>query len=100
MIDTFDQFDDHVDATLKGVNCETPYCALALSGEAGEFANLVKKRIRDHEGHFDSGSLEQALLELGDVLWYVSAAAKTLGYGLGEIANMNQQKLQRRRTTG
>ncbi|HDN05055.1 MAG TPA: nucleotide pyrophosphohydrolase, partial [Chloroflexi bacterium] len=39
--------------------------ALGLAGEAGEFANLVKK-MTAHGHAFDPASLKD---ELGDVLW-------------------------------
>ena len=40
---------------------------LGLSGECGEFCDIVKKAIF-HEKFFDE---EHAKKELGDVLWYV-----------------------------
>jgi len=64
------------------------YCALGLSGESGEYAEKVKKLIRD--GHFDK---RLAALELGDVLWYLTCSAMELGYTLQEIATMNLEKL-------
>lgn len=58
------------------------YTALGLASEAGEYAGKIKKEIRD-------GSIDDkvAAAELGDVLWYVAAAADALGYDLSEIAN-------------
>ena len=35
--------------------------------------------------------------ELGDVLWYLSVAASDLGYTLEEIAEMNIDKLRKRK---
>lgn len=67
------------------------YTALGLCGEAGEYAEKVKKMIRD--GEFDS---HMAMMELGDVLWYLAAAAEELGYALGDIASMNLEKLRDR----
>ena len=70
--------------------------ALGLAGEAGEFANLVKK-MTAHGHPFDKISLED---ELGDVLWYLAEAATSAGLNLGEIANQNVQKLIKRYPDG
>lgn len=72
---------------VKGV-----YNALGLAGEAGEFIEKMKKRIRD--GVFDR---ELAAKELGDVLWYLSQLAGDLGYSLEDIAKMNLKKLADRK---
>lgn len=71
------------------------YCALALSGEAGECAGKVSKRIRD-------GVLDRAdmVKELGDVLWCLSQLALELGIGLEEVATTNLKKLADRQTRG
>jgi NTP pyrophosphatase (non-canonical NTP hydrolase) len=87
----------------KGTPLGLIYCGLKLNGEAGEFAEHVGKAMRDDGFATDRGSVEYRTLsdarraaikkELGDVLWYVSAAAKELGYTLGEIAVGNLEKL-------
>jgi len=71
------------------------YTALGLAGEAGEFANKVKKIHRDHQS-----DEEGMVLELGDVLWYVAQAASELGYDLADIAKINLRKLELRREAG
>ena len=70
--------------------------ALGLAGEAGEFANLVKK-LTAH-GH----DISPAILadELGDVLWYVAEAATACGLNMGDIAQENVCKLQERYPEG
>ena len=70
--------------------------ALALGGEAGEFSEKVKKAWRDNT-HLDR---RMAVLELGDVLWYITAAARDLGYTLADVATMNIDKLRSRRARG
>lgn len=67
------------------------YTALGLTGEAGEYAEKIKKYIRD--GVLDD---KLAAKELGDVLWYLAMAADELGYDLSEIALMNLEKLRDR----
>lgn len=70
--------------------------ALGLAGEAGEFANIIKKKTA--HGH-DIG--KDALAdELGDVLWYLAEAATACGLTLNEIAVMNVEKLRARYPDG
>jgi|TARA_B100000902_G_scaffold213734_1_gene203266 NTP pyrophosphatase (non-canonical NTP hydrolase) len=74
------------------------YTALGLAGESGEVAEKVKKLIRDGD---ESGNFENALAsELGDVLWYLSNLASEIGMTLEEIATINTQKLQDRKSRG
>lgn len=70
--------------------------ALGLAGEAGEFANLVKK-MTAHGHPFDPDSLKD---ELGDVLWYLAEAATASGLNLDEIAQDNVDKLLKRYPEG
>lgn len=72
------------------------YPALAMAGECGEFSEKVKKAWRDGTP-LDRAA---ALKELGDVLWYIDAAAKDLGYTLDEVAEANLNKIQSRRARG
>lgn len=70
--------------------------ALGLCGEAGEFADLLKKHY--YQGHdLDEGHLAK---ELGDILWYVAVAADALGIDLDTIAEMNVLKLRDRYPDG
>lgn len=76
------------------------YCALGLSGEAGEFSNKIKKVLRDREGKLDPEIIEDLIDELGDVLWYAAEAASRLNATLSVVAEQNLAKLQARRTHG
>lgn len=92
------------------------YTALKLNGEAGEFAEHVGKSMRDDAllityGEYQADpkastevlTLErrEALLkELGDMLWYISAASVELGSSLSEVARMNLGKLASRSSRG
>lgn len=69
---------------------------LGLSGEAGEFAGVVKKHVF-HEHDLD---FEKAISELGDCLWYIARAAKTLGLSLEDVAEHNVRKLLTRYPNG
>jgi NTP pyrophosphatase (non-canonical NTP hydrolase) len=70
--------------------------ALGLAGEAGEFANIVKKLT----AHGHNISPEKLADELGDVMWYVAEAATACGLDLGEIAGQNVEKLRKRYPEG
>ena len=100
MLETFNSYEEIIGETAiypdvgKGSQAAIAYCSLGLSGESGEFSEKVKKWIRD--GKFDA---RLAAKELGDVLWYVTAAAKELGYSLQDIAEMNAVKLLERKRT-
>lgn len=77
------------------------YEVLALCGEAGEAANKVKKVCRDLGPDVFPGSERTEIAqELGDVLWYVNAAAVKMGFTLEEIAEMNINKLRGRHVRG
>ncbi len=73
------------------------YTALGLAGEAGEYANKVKKLIRDG----DKGPKTRELIaELGDTLWYLSAACDEIGVTLEDVALANIDKLRLRDASG
>lgn len=66
--------------------------ALGIAGEAGEAADIVKKRL--FQGHdLDSTKL---ISELGDILWYISMACDYLCMDLEEVAQYNVAKLRQR----
>lgn len=81
---------------LNGIYVLPIYPALGLVGEAGEFADKVKKAWRN------GTPLDRmaALRELGDVLWYVTAAARDLGSSLSLVAVLNLDKLADRAARG
>jgi NTP pyrophosphatase (non-canonical NTP hydrolase) len=85
------------------------YVGLKLAGEAGEVADKLGKSFRDGSLTIDtngrmtqpSSELTDALeKELGDVLWYVAAAAHELGIPLSVIAGRNIAKLASRSLRG
>lgn len=70
--------------------------ALGLAGEAGEFADVIKKV--SFQGHqLDQNHLAE---EIGDVLWYCALAATGLGIDLNDIALNNIEKLMKRYPQG
>jgi NTP pyrophosphatase (non-canonical NTP hydrolase) len=64
---------------------------LGLVGEAGEFADKIKKLIRDNDGKI--ANLDDLVKELGDVLWYLAMISDYLGMNFGDIAKKNIAKL-------
>lgn len=70
--------------------------ALGLAGEAGEFANLIKKLT----AHGHEIPTEELADELGDVLWYLAEAATAINITLGDIAEQNVKKLRQRYPKG
>jgi len=81
------------------------YVAHKLTGEAGEFSEKFGKSIRD-DGYgtesdlLSAGRRDALLKELGDVLWYVSAASVELGVTLEDLARENLEKLASRSDRG
>lgn len=76
------------------------YTVLGLCEEAGEVAGQVKKMERDDGGVMTDARRESLLKELGDVLWYVAAASRELGFNLSDVAEANLKKLADRKARG
>jgi NTP pyrophosphatase (non-canonical NTP hydrolase) len=90
--------DNYADQVRKGLKVSTqvsriPHCALGLTGEAGEVADVIKK------SQYAGGSLDIPKLEeeLGDVLWYLQALCNFCGLTIEQLAVLNIQKLAARR---
>ena len=73
--------------------------ALGLTGEAGEFADHVKK-IFFHGKAYDDDRREAMILELGDIMWYVMQACEALEVSLEEVVYDNVDKLSERYPDG
>ena len=107
--DAFDTYQEQCASEFAFYPGMLVYPALGLAGEAGEVVEKVKKLIRDDEmpldENFDTGVIDPekrlaVALELGDVLFYVAMIADDIDYTLGEIAEMNLQKLSDRKDRG
>lgn len=70
--------------------------ALGVAGEAGEFADKIKKIMRDKKGIFTDTDRDEIIKELGDVLWYVAVVSLYLDVPMSELASKNIEKLQSR----
>jgi NTP pyrophosphatase (non-canonical NTP hydrolase) len=105
----------------QGTPLGLAYVALKMNGEAGEFAEHVGKAMRDDDllplvhadvtasrtalvGYLDSdltiSRRELLIKEIGDVLWYLSAACNELGISLSDAAVTNLRKLADRSERG
>jgi NTP pyrophosphatase (non-canonical NTP hydrolase) len=76
------------------------YCTLGLTGESGEFADHVKKMLRDDNGELSKERKELLIKELGDVLWYIANLADSLNTDLDTVAKTNLDKLHKRINKG
>jgi NTP pyrophosphatase (non-canonical NTP hydrolase) len=80
------------------------YPAMKLAGEAGEYCDKVGKRWRNTGSMSSRGmnldEIQDFVKELGDVLWYIAASAKELGYSLEDVAQLNLDKLADRQKRG
>lgn len=99
---TFDEYQKKAASTAiypnRGSNLVYP--ALGLAGEAGEVANKIKKIYRDDNAVLTQERREQLSLELGDVLWYVSALCDELRLTMDEVARINTRRLAERYEKG
>ncbi len=95
----FSEYQERANATaIYNTEFSIMYPTLGLAGEAGEVAEKVKKIIRDNKNIVDER--EDIAKELGDVLWYVAAVARDIGFKLEAIAEMNIEKLESRKERG
>lgn len=70
--------------------------ALGMAGEAGEYADLIKKHL--FHGHpVDPDKLQK---EIGDVLYYCAWAAASHGFKLSDVMQTNVEKLLTRYPNG
>ena len=95
-------FDEYQQAALRTINPALDDqdrlvdASVGLVEEAAEVLGLVRKRV------FQRRDIDEARLteELGDVLWCLAVTAHALGIPLSQIAQANQDKLQRRHPDG
>lgn len=81
---------------LNGEATRLVWNALGLAGEAGEFANMIKK-LCFHGHTVDADALAD---ELGDCLWYIAALCSGIGVPLDVVMERNLAKLRRRYPEG
>ena len=87
--------DNHLDDPKIDIGGILNGC-LGLSGEAGEFNDMVKKWIF-HEKPLD---VDHAQKEVGDILWYIAMICHSFGWDMDQIMQMNIDKLKARYPDG
>ena len=74
---------------------ELAYLGLGLAGEAGEVVEIIKKHFSGSKP-LDDERTEKLKNEIGDVMWYLAALCDGLGFDMGQIAQINIDKLRKR----
>ncbi len=90
---------DEVERTLsvsEDTNKALTLTALGLAGETGEVVELVKK-IVFHDKDIDVSKL---VLEMGDVLWYLTAMCLVINVDMEQVVDANVAKLRSRHPKG
>ena len=92
--------DDFIDATEivdeQGVETSRLLTAcIGLSGEVGEFNDIVKKCIFQGK-EMDEDTVTKLKSELGDVMWYVAQGCLALGTDIEDLIDINTAKLEKR----
>ncbi len=92
---TFDEYQEETQRTSSD-DVSLIVCTLGLCGESGEIADHIKKAVA--QGHeLDEHKIA---LELGDLMWYISSAARAINMKLSDIVDMNVNKLRDRYPNG
>lgn len=100
------RFDAHVDFRALAYDPLTHgiprdvYGSLAMCGEAGEVAGKIKKMWRDDDGCLTAERRAAMCDELGDILFYLTYTAHTMGLTLADVMNRNVIKLKDRAARG
>jgi NTP pyrophosphatase (non-canonical NTP hydrolase) len=68
------------------------HATLGIAGESGEIVDAVKKCIIYGKA-LDKANMRE---EIGDIMWYIALACRTLDFDLNEILDENIAKLQKR----
>ena len=69
--------------------------SIGLSGETGEFNDIVKKCIFQGK-EMDEDTVTKLKSELGDVMWYIAQGCFALNTDIEELIDINTAKLEKR----
>lgn len=81
-----------VDFTPEQVRDNAVY---GICGEIGELVDILKK-VKFQKHPFTEETKKHIILELGDILWYISEMATGMGVQLERVATMNIDKIRAR----
>ena len=85
-----------VELDEKGANIERLLTAgVGINAEGGEFLEIIKKMIFQGKP-FNADNKEHMIIELGDLMWYVTQACMALEVSLDEVVARNVKKLEKR----
>ena len=85
-----------VELDEKGANIERLLTAgVGINAEGGEFLEIIKKMIFQGKP-FNADDKEHMIIELGDLMWYVTQACMALEVSLDEVVARNVTKLEKR----
>ena len=85
-----------VELDEKGANIERLLTAgVGINAEGGEFLEIIKKMIFQGKP-WDAHNKEHLIIELGDLMWYVTQACMALEVSLDEVVARNVTKLEKR----
>ena len=103
LLDKYERFVSEM-AMWRQLGQQVYYPALGLAGESGEVVDRLKKLMRGTEGPREfrekARGDHDTLLELGDVLYYLTGLAQDLGFTLDQVIYHNMQKLTARKRAG
>tara|TARA_B100000085_G_scaffold275739_1_gene293982 strand:- start:1158 stop:1568 length:411 start_codon:yes stop_codon:yes gene_type:complete len=80
----------------QGANIERLLTAgVGINAEGGEFLEIIKKMVFQGKP-WNEDNREHLILELGDIMWYVANAIKSLETTFDEVIATNVKKLKKR----
>ena len=82
--------------TVNFENDKLENYALGIAGEAGEIADHIKKQL--YQGH--TWNSDELIVEIGDLLWYLSNLAYKANRDMSECLDAVLSKLQKRYPEG
>lgn len=95
-LDTIDFTGYKNDPQLPRVNVATLItAAMGMSGESGEFSEIVKKVVF-HGKPLTDEVRDHLVKELGDVMWYWTNACRSIGVDPNDVIALNVTKLSNR----
>lgn len=94
-------FSEYQEDAARTINQEIPlgdierHALFGMAGEIGELHSLYQKIFQGHT--FDELHAEK---EVGDLLWFVAEYCSVMGWNMGDVAQLNIDKLRARYPEG
>ena len=83
----------HGDAQRHVHSDQRVHHAIGLGGEVGEVLNEIKKLERDDNNMLSNQRREKIIIELGDVMWYLTGICNRLNCSIEDVLKNNIEKL-------